>query len=299
LSRDSLDDKASVFRRQLKITGIIGSTKDNITYLNLLSQVADAKASSYSSDDICRAIRKAIAATSTLRTYFDTQTTMDLQRMLNILRDFYRERTASELFQDLGRLCQQPQEKATDFLFRGFELRQKVIMASTAEGGSYNSGLVQETFLRAVRTGLTDPHIRVHMRPFLDPRATSPPRDEELLREVNIAAADSEEASAKQKAVTSTAKKVTIAETTAKADVATGDLMTSTIKPLMEGLANLQKQITELQNSNRQTTSTRSYQKRDRDFRCRKCREHNSPRCAHCYHCGQENHLARDCASKN
>jgi len=312
LSKDTLDDKASVFRRQLKITGIIASTKDNITYLNLLSQIADAKANNYTEDDICRAVRKAIAAASNLRTYFDTQSTMKLQRMLNILRDFYRERTASEMFQDLGRLCQQQQEKATDFIFRAFELRQKVIMAADAEGGLYNSGLVQETFLRAVRTGITDSHIRAHMRPFLDPRSSTPIDDELLLRELNIAAAESEESSAKQKSVS--AKKVTIAETTAKTDTATNEV-SSAIKPLMEGLANLQKQVNDLQNSNQNSRQSsnqnlnqnsysnrqtnRNFQKRDRDFRCSKCREQNSSRCAHCFHCGQENHFARDCANKS
>ena len=88
---------------------------------------------------------------------------MNLNRMLNLLRDYYRGRTASELFQDFGRLCQHPGEGATDFIFRGFELHQKVIMASNAEGRSYNSSLVRETFLRSVRTGLTDPHIRTHI----------------------------------------------------------------------------------------------------------------------------------------
>ena len=290
ISGDAVDDKASIFRRQLKITGVIGSAKENITYLNLLSQVADAKASNYSPDDICRAIRKSISGTSTLRTYFDTQLTMDLSRMLGLLRDFYQERTASELFQELGRLLQQPGEGSTDFIFRGFELRQKVIMASQAEGGSYNEGLVNETFRRSVRTGLTDANIRTRMDPLLDPRAAIQLSDEQLLSEVNVASAVSAETASKHKALT---KKVTVAEAVAVKTDATADLKAT----LQEGLATLQKQINELQhNAGRQTT--RSYQRRDRDFRCRKCRDANSERCTHCFHCGDVNHLARDCASK-
>ena len=43
------------------------------------------------------------------------------------------------------------------------------------------------------------PHIRAHMSPLLDPRATIPRSDEELLSEVNIASAESEETSSKHK----------------------------------------------------------------------------------------------------
>ena len=223
---------------------------------------------------------------------------MNLNRMLNLLRDYYRGRTAAELFQDFGRLCQHPGEGATDFIFQGFELHQKVTLASNAEGRSYSASLVRETFLRSVRTVLTDPHIRTHMSPLLNPRSTKPRSDEELLREVNIASAESEETSSKHK---TTAKKVTVAETAVVKTEATAD-MKSTIQPLMEGLASLQKQITELQNnSSRQTTTSenntsrqttiRGYQSRDRDrerdFRCRGCREVNSARCAHCFRSGE------------
>ena len=325
LTGDALEDKASIFRRQLKFVGIIGSAKENITYINILSQINDAKASNYSEDDICRALRKAIAGTSNLRTYFDTQQTMQLRTMTNLLRDYYRERTSAELFMELGRLCQRPGEGATDFIFRSLELRQKVIMASDAEGSSYNTGLVRETFLRSVRTGLTDLHVRTHMSPLLDPRASPAQTDEQLLREVNIASAESEETNSKQKMVT---KKVTVAETAVVKTDPAADLK-STIQPLVESLATLQKQVSDLQasrqtmtgdrnrqmanhnnsshqtmtgdNSNRPTTS--NYQRRDqgpryRDYRCQGCRDVNSPRCTHCFHCGQENHLARDCASR-
>jgi hypothetical protein len=320
-----------MLRRQLKVIGVIGSnSKDNITYLNLLSQIADARANKYSDDEIARAVRKAISATSHLRTYFDTQVNIDLRKMVNIIRDFYQERTASELFQSLGGLCQQPQEKSTDFILRAFELRQKVIMAADAEGGLYDKNLVQDSFCRAVRTGIADPQVRAHMRPFLDPKAAPGYiGDEVLLHEINKAAAENEETTSKQKS--SSTRKVTIAEASTKAKDEPPNEGTSAIKPLVEGLAKqleeLTKQVNELQNQNRLTTqntpraegsyppesthntprgargysreTTRYTQRGERSYRCNKCRDHNAARCGHCFHCGRENHRARDCPEKN
>ena len=52
MAADPADAKASIFRRQLKIIGIIAADpKDKgINYLNLVSQIADAKALNYSED---------------------------------------------------------------------------------------------------------------------------------------------------------------------------------------------------------------------------------------------------------
>jgi len=157
MAADPADAKASIFRRQLKIIGIIAADpKDKgINYLNLVSQIADAKALNYSEDEIARAVRKAISTSSFLRTYFDTKSEIKLNQMMDMIRDFYQEKPAAEQFADLGKLCQLPQEKATEFLLRGFELSQKVLAAASAEGEMYETRLVHGTFCRAMRTGLS------------------------------------------------------------------------------------------------------------------------------------------------
>jgi hypothetical protein len=251
---------------------------------------------------------------------------MRMADTINIIRDFYSERSAAELFQDLGRLCQKAHEKATDFILRAFELRQKAIIASEAEGGLYDDKLVRETFLRAVRTGLTDPQIRTHMREYLDPQAKTPASDHIILHEVNKAMGESEEANVKQKAAT--LKRVTIAETSTKVEETTE--MAAALKPLVEGLASLQKQMNDIQISRserpgRSEREDRNYPPSEREHGynygsqkrnyplprggrdgngtrtyplCERCKENKLTRCAHCFNCGQESHYARQCTQK-
>ena len=63
-----------------------------------------------------------------------------------MVRDYFREKTSNEFFTELGTLCQTQLETPTDFMIRGFQLRQKVLVASRVEGGMYDTKLVQNTF---------------------------------------------------------------------------------------------------------------------------------------------------------
>ena len=211
----ALADANIAQRRQLKIIGVIGDVKDSrsINYINLMSQVADAKASKFKDDEIAIAIKKSIAASSHLRTYFDAAEKMELNKMLGMLRDFYQEKSASELFAELGQLCQNSQEKSTDFLLRAMQVRQRTTAAALAEGDLYNKKLVQSTFVRAVETGIREESIRAQLAPHLV--LGKPVDDSVLLREVNTAELKHEEKVNKLKLTTP--KKVTIAQATTSA----------------------------------------------------------------------------------
>ena len=79
----------NLFKRPLKILGIVASPETNnkaINYINLTAQIADAKANKHTDDEICREIRKAIATNSPLKTYFDTQVEIGLPKMLEMLQ---------------------------------------------------------------------------------------------------------------------------------------------------------------------------------------------------------------------
>ena len=215
--------------------------------------------------------------------------------MMDMIRNFYREKSASELYHDLGKLCQKPQETATDFLVRAFELRQKVSATAKIEGNLYEGKLINDTFCRSLRTGLSNDNIRLHMKQFLDPAAKKPTPDDVLLYEINVASSESEETSSKLK--TMTTKKVTINEATGTQNETSKQDVASAIKPLLEGMASLQKQVKELQDASQQPPLHR-YQGRP-IYRCKSCKDKDVPRCMHCFHCGGENHLARNCPTKN
>lgn len=305
----ALADANIAQRRQLKIVGIIGDVKDNkaINYINLMSQVADAKASKFSDDEIARAIKKAIAASSHLRTYFDAAEKIDLSKMLGMLRDFYQEKSASELFAELGQLCQSAQEKSTDFLLRAMQMREKTTAAAVAEGDLYNSKLVNSTFVRTVKTGLREESIRAQLTPYLS--LAKPVDDSVLLREVNVAELENEEKTKKQKRD----KRVTIAQATTSAPN-----FDEALKPILEGMTALQQRLDEMQskgataayNSQRESSQNSSNNGERRpanrrggqvnDWRCRNCRRDDLRNCWHCYNCGATGHRAVECtASKN
>ena len=280
----------NLFKRPLKILGIVASPETNnkaINYINLTAQIADAKANKHTDDEICREIRKAIATNSPLKTYFDTQVEIGLPKMLEMLRNFYREKSATELFQELGNLSQRANETATEFLLRGFEVRQRLLAAAKAENESYEDSLVRSTFHRAVRTGLKNGQVRAQLRPYLMPGVKPPTQDDVLLRELNLAEAESDETAAKQKVTT---KRVNINEAKVTDKLTTETKVEESLKPLLEGLNQLQNQMKEIQdqrnNYNRRT---------DRKiYKCDGCKKNNLY-CKHCFKCGEENHQARNC----
>ena len=312
----ALADANIAQRRQLKIVGVIGDAKDSraIGFINLMSQVQDAKTSKYKDDEIAIAIKKSISASSNLRTYFDAAKKMDLSEMMGMLRDFYQEKSASELFAELGQLCQNSQEKSTDFLLRAMQIRQRTTAAATAENDLYSSRLVQSTFVRAVKTGLREESIRAQLAPHLVPG--KPVEDSVLLHETNTAELEHEEKTRKLKL---TQKKVTIAQATTSAPS-----FDEALKPLMEGLTTLQKQFSDMQSRSSPATgsspATRSspatgYQRYapqntsdDTDgqssnrrisqsarWRCRRCQRDGLKQCWHCFSCGESGHKAQEC----
>ena len=300
----SVPRETSLFKRSLKILGTIGDSKDKncINYINLCSQVNDAKSTGYSDSEIARAVKKAILPNSYLRTYFDTEVNIDLNRMLAMLRDFFREKSSSELFSDLSTLCQSAQEKATDFLLRAFEQKAKVISASRAEGNLYDTKLVHGTFCRTVKTGLRDGSIRAHMRPFLEPTSADSTKDELLLREINLASRECDERTTKQKTATlktihinqaSTPDQASSSNSIPESSTASSEI-NSAIKPLMDGLYQLQQQMKSMQDQrNKRQSSSNSFPKL---MRCKECKDKNIYKCTHCFKCGSESHQAKDCS---
>ena len=108
--------------------------------------------------------------------------------MLGYIRTSYKEKGATELFQDLNRLVQKEGESAQDFLFRALGLRQKVMLASEAEAAiRYDENLVKSVFYHALKTGFLSQAVRNHMHPFLDPLRGTP--DNVLISEVHKIAA--------------------------------------------------------------------------------------------------------------
>ena len=90
-------------------------------------------------------------------------------------------------------MAQLPNEDPQPFLFRGLELRQKVVFASKAidpKNPTFKHEMIQEHFLRAIETGLLDEAVRAKLRPYLQQLSIA---DEELISQLTRVCAEESE----------------------------------------------------------------------------------------------------------
>ena len=268
----------SLYRRMFKINGSVGG-KDGLSYVSICSQVQDAKKSGYTDSEIVIGLKRAISSTSTLRTYMDSQVDLPLETMMTFFRDFFKQRSAAVLFSDLSKVAQKHDESATNFLLRAFDMRQQVLLATAVEDHHFDDNLVYSTFCRSVRTGLRDPAICAHMKKFLKGVGT-PVADEVLLREINEASSEKDEAELKQQKRPKASVNVVGAE---------DDTVKQMLKPLIDNMAALTQQMKELQ------AQPRYVPRRYVPKKCEKCTSAKVDKCMHCWKCGSGAHFSKEC----
>ena len=294
--------QSSTLRKDLKINGIIGGSREReqVTYMGLLSQVDEARVKEYSDDEIARSVRKIVAPGCSLRTLLDAKPDMTLQNVLALIRSFLKEKSSTELFQELNNTCQRENEDAQEFVLRAMELREKIIMASDADGAlKYDSQLVQDMFTHTVHTGLLDEGVRGRLDPFLTEgvRVT----DEFLISKVNTASSEEKERQNKQNKT----KRVMVNQV----QTTTG-AMSADMQSVMQGMREMKEKINEIQLEMMQSRRGNvtygrarggsrggfSLSSRGRGWGCQSCREHNRGfDCRHCFRCGEESHRAYEC----
>ena len=93
---------SSVFKKELKFTGQIGSPKDTskLSFSSLAQQIENANMKNYSDQEICEATIKAISPGLNLRSYLEGKTDLTLPQLRRILRAHFSERDATELYTD-------------------------------------------------------------------------------------------------------------------------------------------------------------------------------------------------------
>ena len=160
----------SIFRRDFKIQGVVGDPgqKEKLGYQALISQIEAGLTKGYSDKEVVSAVVRAVQPGLQLRSYLETMVDPTLPRLRKILRFHFQERNATELYQLLTNIAQQPNEDPQSFLMRALTVRQKIISASkeSDSGIKYDASSVQSLFLHAVETGLADETIRAKIRPL-------------------------------------------------------------------------------------------------------------------------------------
>ena len=178
----------SIFRRDFKIQGVVGDPgqKEKLGYQALISQIEAGLTKGYSDKEVVSAVVRAVQPGLQLRSYLETMVDLTLPRLRKILRFHFHERNATELYQLLTNIAQQPNEDPQSFLMSALTVRQKIISASkeSDSGIKYDASSVQSLFLHAVETGLADETIRAKIRPLTqNPKVA----DEDLIGAMSLA----------------------------------------------------------------------------------------------------------------
>ena len=305
---------SSLLRREFKISGQIGEPgqTEKLTFVSLMHQIDSGLKRDYQENEIVDAVIRAISPHSSLRSYVETLSDLSLAKLRRILRVHYREKTASEVYQQLATVCQQSSgETPQQFLLRALDLRNKVNFASKESDCEFNYGasLIQKTFVKSFETGLRDDILASNLRPTL---RTSGLTDEELMRQVNELASQQAERSSKLASERQKSAKVHTCEVgkderEARAKNATtdgGQQLLLEIRQIKSEINDLKDQVnrrgSQAENSNWRGPSYRGrgrgYQPTRTRWGCQNCKQRGrGDECNHCFACGDSGHVAREC----
>ena len=294
----------NVFRfKDLKIQGVISNEKNRLSFTSLNKQIDSAIEKSYPEKEIVDAVINAISPQLHLRSYLEGMKNLSLKELRQILRSHYCEKSATEAYQELTNVVQEPNETALNFLMRALKLRQHIMLASEEKESKirYDDNLVQNVFINAVETGLADDAIRTRMRPFLEMSRVS---DEVLIREINIAMTTESERSNKFGArkrpsknnqasvqATEVADKPTTKETKANKQ--------NTLLASLEAVQADVAMIKEAMNSQQSEKAGSTEKSRRPPSACESCiAKDETVKCDHCFICGSSEHFARGCKQR-
>ena len=95
-----------MLRREFKISGQIGEPgqTEKLTFVSLM-QIDSGLKRDYQENETVDAVIRAISPHSSLRSYVETLSDLSQAKLRRILRVHYREKTASEVYQQLATVC--------------------------------------------------------------------------------------------------------------------------------------------------------------------------------------------------
>ena len=292
-----IDSSTSTFRKDFRIVGIIGSSqRDHLNYISLCGQIAEGKKRGYSNEEIASAIRKSVQAGTHLRTYLDSKIDLPLEKVLSFIRSYLKEKSATELFQDLNNTVQMESEDVQSFVLRAMELREKIAISSAAEGSiAYDAKCVESLFFHTVRTGMADDAVKARLDPFLRKGVSTP--DDILIQEVNAAASEEAERRKKRGAV-ELRRKARVAEATVaeKFVPGSGKKLDEPLNPMLEQVKEMTREMKLLREEVNALKATSKPFEPGCDF-CK--RKGNQRSCRHCWACGAGDHVMQSCPNKN
>ena len=110
----------------------------------------------YKENEIIDAVIRAVSPSLQLRSYLEMIQDLTLTHLHLIMKAHFKQKSGTELYQELSNLRQETNETPQDFLVRAMSLRQQIIFVSSASDSpiKYEPSLVQSLFLQVLETGL-------------------------------------------------------------------------------------------------------------------------------------------------
>ena len=325
---------ASTFRRECKITGVIGEEGDegNLDYVSLCGKIEDARKKKYTDPEIAMAVKNIVSPGSDLRTYLDAKSDMDLTAMLKFIGNWRKEKSAAEMHKMLEKAFQGPTEDTVKFAVRLMKLREKIVIAATAEGSRryQDEETLHDDFLHALRTGLRDSDTKARMGAFIVRGART--SDNTIMEQLKEISAEEEEGKLKrgeEEVVTST-KRAKVNEVSVVPTV--DPVLVAVVTRLEQKVDNLNNELKVLRDEEKndkvpevaavnspewefldvvkrletkvdgltsEVAELRSKKDTQKKYGCEHCKQQGQgSSCRHCFFCGAGDHKIQDCLKK-
>lgn len=176
--------------RQFKINGTIGDPgqKNCLTYSSLCYQISQGEKLHYTISEIYAGVIRAIEPGNPFRDVLELEAEdFDKKAFMKSLRSHFSIRDPNEVFNELRRCAQKPEEGAHKFVCRCVALRKKVKNMCASEEIPFDLDNVDATFFKTIYTGLRQTNVRNELRQTLTDAIVT---DDDLLLEVSEACAN-------------------------------------------------------------------------------------------------------------
>lgn len=313
-------DVSKVLRREFKIHGVVAGDnfKDGLSFVSLVRQIESGIKAGYKESEIVEAVIRAVSPSLNLRSYLEMIPDLSLSRLRQIMKSHFKQKSATELYQELSVLHQEANESPQDFLVRALNLKQQIIFVSNATDGSikYEPSLVQALFLHVVETGLQDESVRAKLRPLLEVASVT---DEQLMERVNRIMSAEAEHQNKMGVADRKGARVNQVETASSLSNQTQpssgpapkgqssksqkkepkpNTLVTALEAVQSNLASLKESFDRV-SAPMERNPTRHYASGNRSQfqrgQCSSCMAAGVDNCDHCFKCGSTDHFARGC----